>query len=209
MTERDRYIAAILDNPADDLPRLAFADWLSENGQADYAEFIRFQIRAEAAKAAGGYDQESYEAANELHRRTVGTQWSRFPEGLLIPPVGWNFTRGMVSSFHCPLAIWLEYGPAIVRLQPIEMVRIEDRRPDSFANTFESDWFWVIDPREPGEPLSSDRSHFLPFELWEMLDNRKTSPSPRGRAARYETQKEALDALPRACIAWAKKQETP
>jgi uncharacterized protein (TIGR02996 family) len=35
---------AIHDLPHDDLPRLALADWLEENGQADRAEFIRVQL---------------------------------------------------------------------------------------------------------------------------------------------------------------------
>ena len=32
---------AILDDPDDDAPRLAFADWLAANGQPDRAEWIR------------------------------------------------------------------------------------------------------------------------------------------------------------------------
>src|SRR4051794_4260536 len=35
---------AIHDHPDDDLPRLAFADWLEEHGDADRAEFVRIQI---------------------------------------------------------------------------------------------------------------------------------------------------------------------
>jgi uncharacterized protein (TIGR02996 family) len=32
MTDRDALIAAIAAAPADDLPRLVYADWLDENG---------------------------------------------------------------------------------------------------------------------------------------------------------------------------------
>jgi uncharacterized protein (TIGR02996 family) len=39
------FRAAICAAPADDMPRLVFADWLSEHGQGDRAEFIRAQIR--------------------------------------------------------------------------------------------------------------------------------------------------------------------
>ena len=35
---------AILADPADDAPRLVYADWLDENGQAERAEFIRLQV---------------------------------------------------------------------------------------------------------------------------------------------------------------------
>lgn len=36
-------LAAILADPADDGPRLVFADWLDEHGQEEYAEFIRLE----------------------------------------------------------------------------------------------------------------------------------------------------------------------
>ena len=41
MTEREAFIKAIAANPADEAGRLAFADWLQENGEEDRAEFVR------------------------------------------------------------------------------------------------------------------------------------------------------------------------
>jgi uncharacterized protein (TIGR02996 family) len=43
MTEGDALYRAILADPDDDTPRLAYADWLCENGEDDRAEFIRVQ----------------------------------------------------------------------------------------------------------------------------------------------------------------------
>lgn len=46
--ERGDFVAAILAEPKDspdDTSRLAFADWLDEHGDADYAEFIRVQCQ--------------------------------------------------------------------------------------------------------------------------------------------------------------------
>ena len=43
MTDADALLAAILADPDDDTPRLAYADWLGESGDADRAEFIRLQ----------------------------------------------------------------------------------------------------------------------------------------------------------------------
>lgn len=45
MRERESFMRAICLNPLDDTPRLIFADWLDENGEPDYARFIRAQIR--------------------------------------------------------------------------------------------------------------------------------------------------------------------
>src|SRR5262245_53579877 len=44
--------AAVIAHPDEDTPRLMFADWLQENGQADHAEFIRAQIEALRLPAA-------------------------------------------------------------------------------------------------------------------------------------------------------------
>lgn len=47
MTDTEQGAAllrGILDHPADDLPRLVYADWLDENGQAERAEFVRVQV---------------------------------------------------------------------------------------------------------------------------------------------------------------------
>ena len=38
------FLATILDRPGEDGPRLVYADWLEEQGDADRAEFIRVQI---------------------------------------------------------------------------------------------------------------------------------------------------------------------
>jgi uncharacterized protein (TIGR02996 family) len=46
VTGQDRaFLDAIAANPADDAPRLIYADWLDEQGQTHRAEFIRLQVR--------------------------------------------------------------------------------------------------------------------------------------------------------------------
>jgi uncharacterized protein (TIGR02996 family) len=44
MTDREALIAAVAAAPADDLPRLVFADWLEENGDPTQAAFIRGHV---------------------------------------------------------------------------------------------------------------------------------------------------------------------
>src|ERR687898_691134 len=46
-SDRDDLFRAILADPADDAPRLVFADWLDEHGEPDRAEFIRLQCEIE------------------------------------------------------------------------------------------------------------------------------------------------------------------
>src|SRR4051812_28978495 len=45
--DRDALYHAVLDDPDDDAPRLIYADWCEDNGEAGRAEFIRTQIERE------------------------------------------------------------------------------------------------------------------------------------------------------------------
>src|SRR5262245_66301103 len=45
MTDHDALLAAICADPDEDTPRLAFADCLEENGEAERAAFVRAQIK--------------------------------------------------------------------------------------------------------------------------------------------------------------------
>jgi uncharacterized protein (TIGR02996 family) len=54
------FLEAVLANPDDDAPRLIFADWLEERGQAARAEFIRLQIRLAQTPEHDRFYQEIY-----------------------------------------------------------------------------------------------------------------------------------------------------
>ena len=43
MLDREPFLKAIFANPADDLPRLVFADYLEEHGDGEWAELIRLE----------------------------------------------------------------------------------------------------------------------------------------------------------------------
>jgi uncharacterized protein (TIGR02996 family) len=43
MQPADAFLQAIINTPDDDTPRLVYADWLEENGDAERADFIRVQ----------------------------------------------------------------------------------------------------------------------------------------------------------------------
>ncbi len=72
MTDRESFVAAIAANPDDDTPRLAFADWLEENGDAARAGFVRDQVRL-ARMPAG---TEEY---RELFKKTGATLRANLP----------------------------------------------------------------------------------------------------------------------------------
>src|SRR5262245_37254953 len=72
MHEEPALLAAILADPEDDLPRLAYADWLDEHGNPERAEFIR--VECELARMGTREEDEANEEdearALTLHART-------------------------------------------------------------------------------------------------------------------------------------------
>jgi uncharacterized protein (TIGR02996 family) len=68
MSDREALLAAIQAAPADDAPRLVYADWLDENGDPDLAEFIRLQVELDPLEQAPDTDEARRQrAAIRLH----------------------------------------------------------------------------------------------------------------------------------------------
>lgn len=99
MSERKHLLAAICANPEEDTPRLAFADWLDEQGGEDdvaRAGFIRAQI---ALDPLPRYHPNWLPAAHDILRRW-GSKIAEWRQELpKIPGVSWGqFRRGFVDS---------------------------------------------------------------------------------------------------------------
>ncbi len=88
---------AICEQPAEDTPRLVYADWLDENSQPDRAEFIRLQCEAWNLCPAYPMLTEARTRASVLQRQ-FGDQW--YEELPIIPGVQWGalFVRGFVDA---------------------------------------------------------------------------------------------------------------
>ena len=66
MSDREAFLRTIVENPEDDVPRLVFADWLEENGDADRAVFIRAQCEVARLPEGDPSRQKSETIANRL-----------------------------------------------------------------------------------------------------------------------------------------------
>lgn len=74
------FLEAILEAPDDDAPRLIYADWLDEQGEADRAEFIRLQVR-EARMDPDDPERPGVHARAEYLGRIHHVEWaSRLPQ---------------------------------------------------------------------------------------------------------------------------------
>src|SRR5689334_877857 len=95
---RATFLAAIREAPADDAPRLIFADWLDDHGQAERAELIRAQVRAAKLEEDTPEREELEARAATLlaaHRKAWVAElppWAR---------AGAVFRRGFVAGVSC------------------------------------------------------------------------------------------------------------
>jgi uncharacterized protein (TIGR02996 family) len=116
---------AILEDPDDDAPRLAYADWLDEHADPDRAEFIRAQI--ERARLPEGdprrFELEKREAQLlRLHKKA----WRR-------PLPSWArrdavFHRGFVVKVYVEAEAFLASGDALFTAQPVVDVGLRHTR---------------------------------------------------------------------------------
>lgn len=103
-TDGEALLRAICAAPAEDTPRLVYADWCDENGQPERAEFIRVQI-----------------ALSHLPAPCVVR-----PEGITIDPPGESHTAEISVPFS--EAVALENGSVIdITLQQVDGAKLEIR----------------------------------------------------------------------------------
>ncbi len=126
MTPDQAFLQDIRANPEDDTPRLIFADWLTENGQPQRAEFIRVQV--ELARLAD--DDPRREALADRQDELLaahGDEWRPVRES---GALGATFHRGFVEEVHLDTADECE---AILRAAPIRRLRLREADGNDLA----------------------------------------------------------------------------
>ncbi len=130
-TDGELLLRAIFNNPAEDTPRLVYADWLEEQGEHDWAEFIRTEVAVEHAPECPDYMSELGRCPClrcELRRKVDRLQncpsavkWRRLPWGA---SARIDFRRGFLFRLQVTTAQWLAHADAITAAHPIERVRL-------------------------------------------------------------------------------------
>jgi uncharacterized protein (TIGR02996 family) len=145
VTEQD-WLNAIKAEPDNDLPRLAYADWLDERGHegdADRAMFVRVQCRLAALRAGArchqpgagaddgcddsdcprcGPERDLFWLERELWER-VGC-WG-LPVGVGSNQATWR--RGFIDEVELPAGAWARHGDEILSRHPVaRVVLLED-----------------------------------------------------------------------------------
>lgn len=195
MDEGPALLASICAKPAEDTPRLVYADWLQENGQEARAEFIRVQVKL----ALLDIDEHAYtfwrgqlgtgpkwvgelaqlrncemwllgEAAKPGEIRPFAWEW--FHE-----PYPWIFERGLRRGFieriDCRAFEFLRHEEEFRKTQPITEVRfIEHGAELCFYNDQHPDFPRPPDVIRVGLSARPNAEHvFLKFAEFEALDN--------------------------------------
>ena len=126
MTHADAFLREILAHPDEDAPRLIFADWLEEQGDAESvarAEFIRVQCML----AAGQLPQQR---RDELLRREHqilnewDEEWVR-PIRRIIQ--NWGYDRGFIDYVGMASDRFLAHGGRLFRRAPVQHLRLLPR----------------------------------------------------------------------------------
>ncbi len=233
-TINESFLQDISAHPEDDTPRLIYADWLEDNGDAQRAEFIRVQVELaqsepcvlpEWAESSAPTDcphctlvrrERELLDENQLAWDVIDPSglWAVFnPTGQSftgMAPWSWEYRRGFVHKVWCTLPAWLDHGPKIVALHPVEVVVATDRkaRHETSAHTPVGHmwcWYsWFQDEEMDDEDL--------PEYLWKLLSGAMHSePVPPGYLwwKRYSDAQQADKALSDALLVWAKSPPCP
>lgn len=134
MTPEEAFLQSIRAAPADDAPRLIYADWLDEHGQPDRAEFIRVQCRLFAMQEGDANAPSLKARAEQLlasHweewtgplRSIVGPRRDRIGESWLreeyTAKALKRFQRGFVERLGLDAEDFLRHVPSLKRLTPL------------------------------------------------------------------------------------------
>lgn len=216
-------LRAILEDPQDDLPRLAYADWCEEHGDAERAEFIRVQLELAKLELQPGRPEEPMRRLGWLtamcrERRVleaiVGSQTHRCERCLrererellplatgrhgcrLLPEAAgdWRFGRGFVCEITLPLAAFEQHAGAIFATHPVTRVMLSDRVPYRWTNGGCS---W-------GSEREYDVPDRLPDRLFSLLPDHGLSTSPLSMRG-FADYRAAFDALSDAGVAYGRE----
>lgn len=197
MTDGDALLKAVLADPDEDTPRLVYADWLQENGQAERAEFIRVQVKGGSPRLISAQAREWFPVwwrpstlltidrlKGRVSIRDGHSQTFPCTRRLVI-------RRGFVESLTCCCNEWLAHGEAIVAAHPVRRLTLTDKEPALMGDP--PRWgFALVDG------YAGDDPHTLP-----------RSPIECGSLIHCTTREAAVDALSDTWLLWARLGITP
>ncbi len=188
-TDGAALLAAIIEQPADDLVRLAYADWLEESEQCNRAAAIRYALWVSRANL--GWPEEPVESAH----------WNDDHNHWLAHGLTCGSSRGFMSLVSCPLAAWLDHGAEVCRQHPVERVDLSDKSPHvrEYSGGCER-YCWYRGSLDSSAQTSVGPER-LPEAIWRILC---PGSKPSDYFVKYDTPELAEAALSAALIRYAR-----
>jgi uncharacterized protein (TIGR02996 family) len=135
------FIRRILANLDDDAPRLAYAEWLEQQGDRDRAEFIRVQIEAARLSPQDARREQQNARAAEL-LQAHDEEW----RALLPPDAGGRvagFERGFPTWARCGLEDFPFIAVSIWQVAPVTQLDMYDCQAATWDVDFKESWIRV------------------------------------------------------------------
>jgi uncharacterized protein (TIGR02996 family) len=120
------FFDPIRDAPADDGPRLIYADWLDEHGQPARAEFIRLQCALDRLAD----DDRRLPEVREHERLLADAHKARWAADVARMVTDWSFHKGVIDSVSVTAGQFLAHAEALFHLAPVRKVRFLDAGED-------------------------------------------------------------------------------
>jgi uncharacterized protein (TIGR02996 family) len=132
------FLADVLDHPDDDAPRLVFADWLDENGDADRAEFIRAQIELARCPVGDPRHEEANQREWAIRQRYLPSFKQTLPGGRDLGHLRIRPWRGFGAIVYCTAGYFLKLGPRAFRVMPIQHAELYCVSPQQLSKLVRS-----------------------------------------------------------------------
>ncbi len=197
MSDGDALLRAILMNPADDVARLVYADWLQENGHGDRAALIRLGVEI------GGVEMRCQKKGLPLshmwpHAEQIGPLFvsrcrcrpcslarAEFcvacelaeshgtEEEMRFAAIGAGFRRrrGFVSEIRLRLESFMTHAKWLFSAHPIERVTLTDRLTsgDEYPEEGNSLWRAWFRDGTPAQSMWPNFRYYLPAPIFDRL----------------------------------------
>jgi len=169
----------VLTNPNDDLPRLAYADYLQEyggEGERAYGEFIQLQIQIHRRDPYYCMDDEVnwkvYDESihTDVARAAVALRWAMHYDTVPTNTIGTalslyrTFRRGFICSLRGDLHRLFKYGVGLVLDQPGMKIEAVCSGPQMSLDR-KDPYFWQFEVCDDPTEIISAGPHVLPAQL--------------------------------------------
>jgi uncharacterized protein (TIGR02996 family) len=185
MNDGELLLRAIRANPAEDTPRLAYADWIEEEGDAARAEFIRLQVlQPKSRKIAMLYVD----------------HWKQWTPAVFHDQGYCSYQRGFIECVRSDCLTFYEHAAEAFRVGCVGRVELRDRRPARGYGNGELYWNRpLIWPQK--FDTWNDSPHLLPPDLWHLLKGYRRT---MGTVKQYTGPASANNDLAAAALAYGR-----